>query len=1091
MTTPLDLAAARDRIGSASGKQFWRSLEELASEPGFEEMLHREFPRQASEWLDPVSRRHFLSLMGASLALAGLSGCTQRPAEKIMPYVRQPEEIIPGKPLFYATAMTLAGYATGLLIESHEGRPTKAEGNPDHPISKGATDIASQASLLTLYDPDRSQTVTYKGRIRNWDGAVDAIRERLRSGGGKGKGFHILTEAVSSPTLAAQLEEFLGKDRYPEARWHQYEPAGADDALAGARLAFGKPVHCYYRLSKADVVVALDADFLTCGPGHLLYTREFAARRRRAGSEAKMNRLYSIECTPTATGSCADNRLPLRASQVETFARALASRLGVAGVEGGAMTPDMDHWVETVADDLKAQAKGRTLIVPGDGQPPGVHALAHALNGHLGNLGETVILTDPVLARPSSGMESLAELTRALTGGEVETLLILGGNPAYSAPADLRLAELLLKKAGEPGTLFVHLGTYFDETSECCHWHIPEAHFLEAWSDARAVDGTASVVQPLIAPLYAGRSAHELLSALVGEKDRSAYDLVRETWRKRWQQAGASGNFERYWQRLLHQGVVEGTAAPPINVSLKAEWAKDLPAASRAGEGKELVLSPDPVLFDGRFANNGWLQELPKPLTKITWDNAALMSPKTAADLGVGTRTMLSGGGEHGGAYADVVKLQVGKAELEVPVWIAPGHADDAVTLHLGYGRTRAGRVGGTRENPVGVNANVLRTTAAPSIVTGLSVTPVKRQVQVACVQGHHNIKEEKTILRDRGIIRSETLAGYEKNPDFAHPAEGPEEKHEAKGEASGNGEAKKVHGGKKALTLYPADHPYPGHKWGMTIDLSTCVGCSACVVACQAENNIPVVGKKEVMNGREMHWLRIDRYWEGSPDNPSVYFQPLPCMHCENAPCEQVCPVEATVHSDEGTNDMVYNRCVGTRYCSNNCPYKVRRFNFLFYAESIYETPSLKLLQNPDVTVRSRGVMEKCSYCIQRINHARIEAEKEAVREKETIRKARAGVPADGADLPTDAAGRSRQDPARPGVAVIFDGEILTACQSACPAEAIVFGDLNDPNSRVAKLQASPLNYHLLDEALNTRPRTTYLAAVRNPNPALTGGKG
>jgi molybdopterin-containing oxidoreductase family iron-sulfur binding subunit len=1082
MPPTFDLATVRERLGAASGRQYWRSLEELADESGFREMLHREFPRQASEWTDGVSRRHFLSLMGASLALAGVSGCVQRPAEKIVPYVRQPEELLPGKPLFYATAMTLAGYATGLLIESHEGRPTKAEGNPQHPISRGATDIASQASLLTLYDPDRSQTVSFKGQIRNWDGVVAALRERLRRGDRDGKGCYILTEAVSSPTLAAQLEDFLG--RFPKARWHQYEPTAPDSALAASRIAFDRKVHAYHRLAKADVVVSLDADFLSCGPGHLLYTREFAARRRRADNEAKMNRLYAVECTPTSTGASADHRLRLRASQVDAFARALASHVGVEGVKAPQLPDEAGHWAEVVAADLKAQAPGHTLVIPGDGQPPAVHALAHAINAHLGNFGETVVFTEPVLARSTNNLESLAELAQALVNDEVETLIIPGGNPAYSAPADLRFAERLLEKARGKDTLFVHLGQYFDETSECCHWHIPEAHYLEAWSDARAVDGTASVVQPLIAPLYAGRSAHELLSALVGDHDKSGYSLVRETWRKHWQQAGSSGDYEKQWRRILHDGIVADTAFPPVRVSMRPDWINDLPADSAKADAFELVLAPDPVLFDGRFANNAWLQELPKPLTRITWDNVALLSPKTARDLGVGTRTLQSGGGEHGGAHSDVIRIDAGRTSLEVPVWIAPGHADNAITLHMGYGRDRAGRVGGNRGHPVGVNANLLRTVARPAIVTGVKVTRTGKQTLVACVQGHHNIEQEKDLLRDRRIIRSATREQYEENPNFAHG-------HEEHGKADVKGPEKRLNGGRSELPTILPPHPYDGHKWGMAIDMTTCVGCSACVVACQAENNIPVVGKQEVLNGREMHWLRVDRYWEGTPDNPSVYFQPLPCMHCENAPCEQVCPVAATVHSDEGTNDMVYNRCVGTRYCSNNCPYKVRRFNFLFYAQPIYETPSLKLLQNPDVTVRSRGVMEKCSYCIQRINYARVEAEKEAVREKESARKGTGQVPPDGADLRTEDPGRSRLDPSRPGVAVIFDGEVVTACQAACPAEAIVFGDLNDPHSRIAKLNKSPLLYQLLNEDLNTRPRTTYLAAVRNPNPALAGEKG
>jgi molybdopterin-containing oxidoreductase family iron-sulfur binding subunit len=1086
MTTPLDLSAARRRLASATGRRYWRSLEELAGTPGFVEMLHREFPRLASVWDDGVSRRRFLGLMGASLALAGLSGCAQRPAGKILPYVRQPEDLVPGKPLFYATAMSHAGYALGLLAESHEGRPTKVEGNPEHPVSRGATDIAAQASVLTMYDPDRAQAVTYRGRIRAWGDAVNELRARLR-GTGNGKGVRILTEAVGSPTLARQLDDFL--KRYPEARWHQYEPAAGDGALAGAQQAFGRPVHCLYRVARADVIVALDADFLHCGPASLMYTRDWAARRRRGEGAAAMNRLYVVECTPTNTGAVADNRLPLRASQVEAFARALAALLGVAGVEAPSLDREADRWARVIAADLKARPRGKTLVVPGDGQPAAVHVLAHAINDHLGNFGQTVLQSDPVGPRPTNNLEAIKGLADELGKGAVQTLFILGGNPVYTAPADLGFGELLERNAKKPDTLHIHLGLYFDETSRLCHWHVPEAHYLEAWGDGRAADGTASVVQPLIAPLYGGRSAHELLSALLSDEERTGYELVRDTWQEHWKRSGGSGDFEKYWEKAVHDGVIPGTAVEHKAVPLQGNWAQALgpaPAGPKDGE-VELVLAPDPVLQDGRWANNGWLQELPRPITKLTWDNALLMSPATAQRLGVRDRVVPAEGGEHGASYASMVKLAVPTGQsLEVPVWVTPGHADGAVTLHLGHGRTHAGRVG----NKVGFDANKLRTTAAPSVVRDVKIERTAGTYQLACTQEHFNIE-------GRRLIRHATAEEYKKDPGFAREEGEPPGvgSHDSQGTVPSTAPGRPdpgQHGKRRALTLYP-EFEYAGHKWAMAIDLGTCVGCSACVVACQAENNIPVVGKEEVLRGREMHWLRVDRYYvsqthadEGVqhdpgrppvvPANPAVFFQPLPCMHCENAPCELVCPVEATVHSAEGTNDMVYNRCVGTRYCSNNCPYKVRRFNFLFYAKEIYETPSLKLLQNPDVTVRSRGVMEKCTYCVQRINFARIEAEKELVRELEEERK-------------YGAAGRrngpSRQDPNRPGVAVIHDGEVLTACQAVCPAGAIVFGDLNDPNSQVARLNQSELNYGLLTE-LNTRPRTTYLAAVRNPNPEL-----
>ena len=1014
----LDLAAAREKLRACSGKQWWRSLEELAGSPHFEELLHREFPRYASEWADAVSRRGFLKLMAASLALAGLSGCAGKPKETIVPYARAPEELEPGKPLFFATAMTLAGSAIGLLVESHEGRPTKIEGNPDHPASLGATDVFSQASLLTLYDPDRSQVLTYLGDIRPWAALLAEIRvllerQRLR----RGTGLRLLSETVISPTLAHQIRSLLSE--FPEAKWHQYEPVSRDPAREGSRQAFGRYVNTVYQVEKADVIIALDADLLSSGPGCLRYARQFARRRRPQPGPATMSRLYAVECTPSNTGAMADHRLPLRASEIETFTRTLA--LAVRGVtEAGGGLP-YAAWLGALARDLLRHG-GRSVAIPGDYQSPGVHLWAHVVNYALGNVGSTVIYTDPVEAEPVDQTASLRELVADMDAGRVEWLIILGGNPVYNTPADLAFGERLLKVP-----MRMHLSLYQDETSALCQWHIPEAHYLEAWSDTRALDGTASIVQPLIAPLYNGKSAHEFLAAFTSQPERSGYDIVRDHWKT--QRPGA--DFERLWRKSLNDGVIAGTALPPISVTLKPEWSSALPIVSAvsakaraqekaagdpAPEGVEIVFRPDPAVFDGRFTNNGWLQELPKPITRLTWDNAAMVSPATAQRLGL-TYRIDSTGGEHGQVHADVVELSYRGRSLRVPVWIDPGQADGCVTLHLGYGRTRAGHVG----TGTGFNAYQLRTSASPWFGSGLALRKTGDRFPLACVQFHHN-------MEGRALVRAATLEEFHRNPAFAHEL----------GEEPPS-----------SLSLYPG-YKYEGYAWGMAIDLNACVGCNACVVACQAENNIPIVGKTEVMRGREMHWLRIDTYYRGSADNPETYFQPVPCMHCENAPCELVCPVGATVHSAEGLNDMVYNRCVGTRYCSNNCPYKVRRFNFLQYSD--WETPSLKLMRNPNVTVRSRGVMEKCTYCVQRINAARIQAEKE--------------------------------------IRLVRDGEIQTACQQACPAEAIIFGNLNDPQSRVARLKAEPRNYALLGE-LNTRPRTTYLAAVRNPNPEIEKAEG
>ncbi|MDQ6911287.1 MAG: 4Fe-4S dicluster domain-containing protein [Verrucomicrobiota bacterium] len=896
-----------------------------------------EFPLGSDDWPNELSRRRFLKLMGASIALASTTACTRNPLEHIVPYQKQPEEIIPGKPLFYATALTLSGYARGVLVESHEGRPTKIEGNPQHPASLGATDVFMQAELLALYDPERSQAVMHEGQISTWDillGELTTAAQKWKANAGVG--LRLLTRHETSPTLLDQIARLLAK--YPAAKWHQHEPLAATVAAA----------LCHF--DKAEVILSLGADFLS----DLKSARDFAQRRRPNES---MNRLYVVESTPTLTGSMADHLLVLKPDELEKFARNLPA---------------------PIMADLRAHA-GRSVVIAGEFESAAVHAVARQLNESLGNIGATV----DYISQPANNARELRELISEIDAGAVDTLVILGGNPAYDAPADFEFAQRLPKI---PRT--IHLGLYQDETAALCHWHAPEAHTLESWSDARVLDGTGTIVQPMIEPLFAGRSRHELLSALLEEAPRSSYEIVRAFWKSL---------DETSWRKALHDGVIAGpaitaSAATPPPISNQN---------SAISNSLNLLIRPGSRVLDGRYANNAWLQELPDPFTSIVWDNAALVSPTTASRLKL----------ENG----DVVRLKFQGRAVNAPVWILPGQADDCVTVTLGYGRTRAGSVG----NGVGFNAYALRTSDAPWGGPGLEIEKTGEHHDLVTTQHHWD-------MHGREEVRVGALEDFRKNPGaIAKPEEPPPTNDES---------------------LYP-NVAYTGHAWAMSIDLNTCIGCGVCTIACQAENNIPVVGKEQVAMNREMHWIRIDRYYENKPGltSPRVLHQPVPCMHCENAPCELVCPVAATVHSSEGLNQMVYNRCIGTRYCSNNCPYKVRRFNFLEYDANQFEQRiTRKLMRNPDVTVRTRGVMEKCTYCIQRINSVKIETEK---------------------------ANRA-----------IRDGEITPACAQACPTEAIVFGDLNDANSRVAKLRASPLNYGLLAE-LHTRPRTTYLAKLRNPN--------
>ncbi len=985
MNEKLSIKEIRERLSDKTGRDYWRSLDELAETEAFRDFMDKEFPRQAAPLEGSWHRRDVLKLLGASLALAGLGACARPvlPHEKIVPYVQAPEEMIPGRPLFFATAALHGGYAEGVLAESHQGRPTKLEGNPDHPASLGATHALTQASVLSLYDPDRSDTVLEGGQVRSWEqltALVSAAVENLD----QGRGLRLLTETVTSPTLARQISDLLA--RFPEAVWHQYDTSHGDSAVAGARMAFGRDIATSYHFDQADVILSLDADFTYSGPGRLRHAKDFASRRRVRTADDGMNRLYQVETFPTTTGSLADHRIPLTPAGVVALAAAVAQGLGV-DAPTAALPAGIDQvWLDALLEDLNAH-QGSSLVIAGHEQPAAVHALAHAMNEALGNVGRTVRYHQPVEARPEDHGASLRDLAQAMNDGSVEVLVTIGGNPVFTAPADVAFGAAL-----DSVSLSVHLGHYLDETGTRSSWHAPLVHELEAWSDARSSDGTTTIMQPLIAPLFGGRSAHELLAVLLGD-DASGYDIVRSYWRGR-----VEGDFDDFWRRTVYRGTVAGSEAAGEEPSLQP-FAIDIPEETDL----QAVFRLDPSIGDGRHANNGWLQELPNPFTKLTWDNVALLSPTTAEQLGV--------------ANEDLLTLSAGGRDVEAPVWVQPGQAVGTVVLNLGYGRTHAGRIG----SGLGFDAYALRSGGEPWS-TAVAAQPARGRFKLADTQTHHAL--DGTGER-RHIVRSGSLVAFQNEPakpHFAHPVE----EHES--------------------NLYP-DYVYESYAWGKVIDMTVCTGCNACVAACQAENNIPIVGKDQVRIGREMHWIRVDSYYKGDIDNPEFFSMPMACQQCEQAPCEPVCPVGATVHDHEGLNAMVYNRCVGTRYCSNNCPYKVRRFNFLQYAELGTNATELSLANNPDVTVRSRGVMEKCTYCTQRIAQARITSNNEG----RTIR----------------------------------DGEVVTACQAACPTDAIVFGDINDPNSVVTQTKTSAINYTVLDE-LNTVPRTSYLAKVTNPNPRL-----
>ncbi|HEX5482194.1 MAG TPA: TAT-variant-translocated molybdopterin oxidoreductase [Terriglobia bacterium] len=1036
----LDLVSIRTKADSAPDGKLWRSLDELAGTEEYQKFADHEFPYGTEKSRLNINRRDALKLMGASAALAGLTACTKLPVEKIVPYVNAPEGFVPGKPLFYASTMPWQGVGQGVVVWSFMGRPTKVEGNNDQPGSLGKANIFTQASVLDVYDPDRSQVSMHNGYVGSWSDflvEVDELRAaHLRN---QGEGLRFLTGTVTSPTLGDQMHDLL--KQFPKAQWHQYESITRDNAREGARMAFGDYTEVIYSLDQADVVVSLDSDFLFSHPAGVRHAVDFANKRRVTGPQSRLNRLYAVEGTPTITGSQAEHRLRLKPSQVEAFARILAGELGVKaqGIGQPSLPNVPSGWVPALVKDLQNH-RGSSLIIAGDSQPPAVHALAHAMNDALGNAGKTVVYTESIEASPVNQTESFRQLTSDMGDGKVQTLVILGGNPVYAAPADVPFAANLGKVR-----LRIYLGFYEDETSELCNWHIPAAHYLESWGDVRAYDGTVSTIQPLIAPLYDGKSAYDLLTLFQGQPGRTGRTIVHDYWQSQ-QKKLAADQFEVQWETWLEKGVIDNTAMPPKQVA--PNKGLDVTGGATAGSesGLEVIFMPDPSLWDGSYSNNGWLQELPKPFSKLTWDNAVMVSPATADRIrreqgAVSTEGMAKGNGEGGkwynvgptnGIKNEVVELNFQGRKVAGPLLAIPGHADDCVLVYLGYGRKRAGRIGTGN----GFNANAIRTSKNLWFGTGLKVSPTGAQYELVVTQHHHIMgsgknqgKEMESVAAfKRDVVRIASLDEFRQNPDFAKDP--PDMTTDAQ-------------------SLYPAlPSPYDfkkGPQWGMSIDLTSCIGCNACVIACQAENNIAVVGKDQVARGREMQWIRVDTYYRGGTEEPEIYNEIVPCMQCENAPCEYVCPVGATVTGPQGINEQIYNRCVGTRYCSNNCPYKVRRFNFYLYAD--WNRPSLYGVRNPKVTVRSRGVMEKCTYCIQRIRAHEIEAEEQG-----------------------------RQ---------LKDGEILTACQQTCPADAIVFGDILDPESKVSKLRAQSRKYGLLEE-LNTRPRTTYLAKIWNPNPEM-----
>jgi len=952
----------------------WRSLDQLAHDPSFLARAAQEFPGLAESLAQPSDRRRVLKLMAAAFAMGGLTGCDAgSPGGHLIPAVRQPSSIVPGLPNFYTTAHVRDGYAAGIVVEHQMGRPIKVEGNALHPASLGATDALAQAQLLDFYDPDRAGAILKNNMPSDRQSLLTALTMlRATLAQNRGEGLRVLTGTVTSPTFAAQLDALISS--YPQARWHRWDAVSRDNIRKGAMLAYGTAIEIVPKLDAADVILAIDSDILSSAPGHVRFARDFAARRNPTRTQ-KMSRVYAVEPSPTLIGSVADHRFIAGPRDLHRIVAALA-----AGVLQGSSPSGVPDWVSKVAADLTAN-QGHALVHVGPDQPAETHALVHAINEKLGARGATLELIEPMAHAPTDQAASLNELVTDMHAGKVSALVIVDSNPVYAAPATLGFADALKKVESS-----LTLTQSPNETSNAAVWAVPMAHPWETWSDARAYDCTASILQPQALPLYGGMSPHTLLGLLTEPNPPWPLALVQATWRDR-----LAGDFARGWHDALADGVVPDTASAKANASLAANVGQQSPPEPPE-QPLNLLFRPDPHLWDGRYANNPWLLELPRPLTKLTWDNPLLLAPERARKLGL--------------RNGDEVRLSLGGASVTAPVWIMPGQAEDCAVALLGFGRKSAGAVG------TGTGVDFFPLTGREG---ALSLVKTGRRIELASTEHHNalfNIGDD--------VVKHGTLARYRKDPRFLAQQE-------------------------RAPDLYrwPPEGPAA---WAMSIDLNACIGCNACVVACQSENNIPVVGKEQVIRQREMHWLRIDRYYEGEAAAPASFFQPMLCMHCEQAPCEVVCPVGATVHDAEGLNVMVYNRCVGTRFCSNNCPYKVRRFNYFAFAQEERRPPEAR---NPDVTVRVRGVMEKCTFCLQRIAEARIAADRD--------------------NKPV--------------------GEVKTACQAACPTQAFTFGNLRDPMSAIAARKQSPLDYALLADQ-STHPRVTYEGCIRNPNPAIEGSE-
>lgn len=1071
-----------------TGPKYWRSLDELAGTPGFRAQVEREFPEGASS-LDSVDRRHFMKIMAASFALGGvgLAGC-RRPEKFILPYGKSVEGVIPGLPSYYATAMPLRKWAVPLLAETHQGRPTKLEGNPTYQPHGGAASLLAQASILDLYDPDRATAHTKGGAVLKREQVEQLLASIGQTyGGTQGAGLAFLAEESSSPTRRRLVQSLRAK--FPRAVWAEYEPVTDEPPVAAAQAAFGSAVKPLHHFARAKRVVSLDADFLQGEADSLRTARGFTAGRRVAKKGDPMNRLYVAESGLSLTGSMADHRLRLASSHMLAFSALLASAVYPQAADAlkplteGVTIPA--KWIEECAADLLAH-RGTAVVVAGSHLPAAVHAIVYGINSVIGAIGQTVTF---VAAESTPGVSTLGGLATAIKGGSVKTLVVLGGNPAYNAPADLDWPAL---QRSVPEV--VRVGAYVDETSgvnPAATTHLAKAHYLESWGDARAYDGTVLPIQPMILPLFGGITEIEVLARIAGEQNPDPYALVAATITAL---AGGNAGAEKTMARFLHDGVLEGSAHRPVAVRYNADGVRGLleaakPAVAFNATNLEVRFVADHKVDDGRFANNGWLQECPDPITRIAWDNAILVSPKLGRELGIDPRGSLIQVARKeeaeftmGKESAPIFDLTVGNRKIRGPVHIQPGLANYTIVVPLGYGRTAAGHVG----RGAGFNAYPLRTSDAPHTATGGKLTNTGARALLANTQEHWSM-EGRDIIREANY---EGASSFQEDPSYVNKigmeSHSPSILGEYGEKMSPQDRATKIPRGN---SLYQTPQFDGHHQWGMSIDLNTCIGCNACVVACQAENNVPIVGKEQVLRGREMHWIRIDRYYSsgdidaeafggpgnkrlpGDSDDPTaplqVSLQPMTCVHCELAPCETVCPVNATVHDEEGLNVMAYNRCIGTRYCANNCPYKVRRFNFFDWNQrkldelylgpvTDYGMPELVAMgKNPEVTVRMRGVMEKCTYCVQRIQNGKIQHK---------VKMAQAG---------------------RPGDVMVPDGTVKAACQQTCPVDAIAFGNILDKESAVVKAKAREHDYQVLGY-LNTRPRTTYSGKLRNPNPKM-----